>query len=118
MDIKDYINKIVNKKFSTRTKGYDPDEVDLLFDDLIEKLEYQYNQKILVEDEMIKLKSEKEILNNQIKKLEMSNEELKSHLDQINKSGYQNHNIMQRINSVENALSDIMQLNNKKKKNN
>lgn len=104
-EFKNYIDKIVNKKFGVRTKGYDPEEVDFLFDDIIEKLKAQYDQITSNEEETSKLQTEIETLNQTIAKLEMDNASLKSNIDQINKSGYQNHNIMQRLNSLEEQIS-------------
>ncbi len=101
MDIKDFINKSITKKFSTRAKGYDPDEVDHELDNLILKIKEIAEQNKLFQHELenknkeiLELKKEREGLKARINATENTIEEL-------TKSGYHNEAIFRRLSKLE-----------------
>lgn len=101
MDFKEYKEKIIKTKFATRSKGYDPNQVDNSIDDILNKLEElttlldslsKQNKEQL--DEIYNLKAE-------YQNLETTNKRYKIQVEELSKSGYHNEVMMQRIKKLE-----------------
>lgn len=101
LDIQNYINGIIKKKFSTRAKGYDPTEVDETLDRIFEKLTFFIKKVNDVNEENSVLSSKIFELKKENTDLKEENTKLKSFADEVGKSGFAQHNIMQRLNKLE-----------------
>ncbi len=101
MNINDFIQKSIVKKFSTRAKGYDPHEVDSFFDGLILKIKELGNKNELLEQQI-------DELNNAVTDLKKEKENLLSiiagkeqQIEELNKSGFHNEAMARRIADLE-----------------
>ncbi len=101
MNINDFIQKCITKKFTTRTKGYDPHEVDSLLDTLISAVKEINEKNVNMEKQM-------DDLNNTITELNKENVNLQSiitaknqQIEELNKSGFHNEAMARRIADLE-----------------
>ena len=103
-----YINDIINKKFSTINKGYNPTEVDRILDSIIEKFSNYINMYDEVVKNNIALKQQIVDLNAKNEKLLSDLSVCRSTIDKYEKQGYS----MDMFNSRLSNLEEI-QKNNK-----
>lgn len=104
-DTKNFIEKIIIKKFGVRTKGYDPKEVDETFDLLLDKIRD-------LSFELDNLNKKIDSMNDEINELKINNEQLKNikislelQVEEYLKSGFHNEAFNRRLSDIENTLS-------------
>lgn len=104
MKIDDFIKQAIMKKFPTRAKGYDPEEVDKYFDTLIDKIKELSHQ-----NDEVKLKNDEymnEINNLKMKneKILLDNDKLNNQVEELLKSGYHNEAVNRRLKKLEEQI--------------
>ena len=104
-DIKNFIEKAIKKKFSERTKGYDPNEVDEFLDKLIDKIRSLSDEIKMLNDNNDKLNYEIKKISNECNELLDKNKQLQSQVEEYLKSGYHNDAIMHRVNELEEKIA-------------
>lgn len=109
-DIINFIKEVINKKFSIKAKGYDPDEVDETLDSIFEKFKkyiIDYEKVIDENEKLIQLKNDYE---KYIKKIESENKVLESKIKQLESSGIS-------LQIMNERISNLEEINEEKKKN-
>ena len=104
-DIKNFIEKSIKKKFTERTKGYDPNEVDEYFDKLIGKIRDLSDEIKMLNDTNNKLEYEIKKINNDCNELIDKNKALQAQVEEYLKSGYHNEALIYRVNELEEKIT-------------
>jgi len=107
--------KIVDKKFSHATHGYDADEVDKEIDNVLRIYEKLRDTIIAIFEYTCELDK---IINgegSELNKLKEQNKYLQTKLDKLQKEGYGNIELLNRLEEVEKLKKDLAELKNDKK---
>lgn len=110
-------DKISNKDFNIEPKGYNVKEVDLFLDTIAK--DYEIMREIIKDsiDEIEGLSNKLMNSGEEYKDIEDKNQILQSQLDELKRKGYQQLDIIERLNNVENKIGktsfkDLVEQNN------
>ena len=108
------IFEILNKKFKSRIhSGYDPEDVDIFFDEVIEYIKNVDEYRKTLDDSINNHKHKIDQLNLQINEKDKMINTLQTKIDEMNKEGYSNKYMMNRLDKLETQI----QKNNQNKNN-
>lgn len=100
-----FINSIINKKFDTKNKGYDPEQVDQTIDAIFENFKSYINAIDEKTKRINNLEEDNKSLKREIDELKKSNQYLQSNLNKLESSGISLDMINKRLNNMEKEIS-------------
>lgn len=100
-DILSFIQSVINKKFDSKNKGYDPDQVDETLDAIFEQFKayiYDANEKA---KKLLNIEEDNKSLMSELEALKKENNLLQSHINKLESSGVSMDLINKRLNNME-----------------
>ena len=99
------MDEILNKKFKSKIhSGYDPEDVDKFFDEIINYIRAVNDYRLSIDNTIDNYERKIEHLSNQIKEKDKMINTLQTKVDELNKEGYSYGHIMKRMDRLEDKI--------------